>query len=84
MSDEFDIKKVNKSVEYEFLKAWEKAIDNKNIIITSESSGDSYKIDISEKRNKLKFYNPVIDNWQPCTYVLPEEIFNNWYITIEN
>ncbi|WP_297429800.1 hypothetical protein [Clostridium sp.] len=73
--------KTNKLVEYDFLKAWEKAIDNKNVIITSKKSGDSYRIDILEKRNKLKFYNPVIDAWQPCTYVLPEEIFNPWYIT---
>lgn len=79
---DMNIKKVNKSVEYEFLKAWENAIDNKGVIITSKKSGDSYKIDILEKHNKLKFYNPVLDAWQPCTYVLPEEIFGMWYVTI--
>lgn len=76
-----DIKKIDKTVEYTFLEAWEKSIDDKNVIITSKSSGDSYKIDISEKQNKLKFYNPTIAGWQPCTYVLPEEIFNGWYVT---
>lgn len=73
--------KINKDREYAFLEAWEKAIDNKNTIITSKSSGDSYKIDMCDKKNKLKFFNPTIDNWQPCTYVLPDEIFNTWYIT---
>ena len=72
---------IDKTVEYKFLEAWEKSIDDRNVIITSKSSGDSYKIDIFEKQNKLKFYNPVIDAWQPCTYVLPEEIFNGWYVT---
>jgi hypothetical protein len=72
---------INKSVEYDFLKAWEKAIDNRNVIITSKNSGDSYKIDLLEKYNKLKFYSPVISSWQRCTYILPEEIFGSWYIT---
>lgn len=72
---------INKSVEYVFLKAWEMAIDDKNIIITSKKSGDSYKIDLGEKKNKLKFYNPTISSWQPSTYLLPEEIFNGWYVT---
>jgi hypothetical protein len=76
-----DIKEIDKTIEYTFLEAWEKSIDNENVIITSKSSGDSYKIDIYAKQNKLKFYNPVIAMWQPCTYVLPEEIFNTWYIT---
>lgn len=76
-----DIKEIDKTVEYKFLEAWEKSIDDKKVIITSKSSGDSYKIDISAKKNKLKFYNPVIDGWQPCTYVLPEEIFDVWYVT---
>lgn len=73
--------KIDTTVEYTFLEAWEKSIDDKNVIITSKSSGDSYKIDIFEKKNKLKFYNPTIAGWQPCTYVLPEEIFNGWYVT---
>lgn len=75
--------KIDKKKEYLFLEAWEKAIDNKNIIITSKKSGDSYKIDMLEKYNKLRFYNPVIGTWQSCTYVLPEEIFNMWYITTD-
>jgi hypothetical protein len=78
-----DIKEIDRTVEYTFLDAWEKGIDDKNVIITSKSSGDSYKIDIFEKQNKLKFYNPVIAGWQPCTYVLPEEIFSMWYVTTE-
>lgn len=78
-----DIKKINKTIEYTFLEAWEKSIDDENVIITSKSSGDSYKINILEKKNKLKFYNPTISGWQSCTYVLPEEIFNGWYVTTE-
>lgn len=73
--------KIDKTIEYKFLEAWEKGIDDKNMIITSKKSGESYRIDISEKQNKLKFYNPVIANWQSCTYVLPEEIFDVWYVT---
>lgn len=72
---------IDKTKEYPFLEAWEKSIDNKNLIITSKSSGVSYKIDMLEKKNKLKYYNPVIDNWQPCPYVEPKEIFNTWYVT---
>ncbi len=75
------VKEIDKSVEYTFLEAWEKGIDDKNVIITSKSSGNSYKIDISEKHNKLKFFNPVIASWQSCTYVLPEEIFDRWYVS---
>lgn len=76
-----DIKEIDKTVEYTFLEAWEKSIDDINIIITSKRSGDSYKIDLAEKKNKLKFYNSTISSWRPCTYVLPEEIFNAWYVT---
>ena len=75
---------IDKTKEYDFLTAWVKAIDNKNVIITSKSSKGSYKIDINKKKNKLEFFNPVIDNWQVCTYLLPEEIFNTWYITQTN
>lgn len=73
--------KINKTKEYTFLEAWEKAIDDNNLIITSKSSSVSYRVDMLEKKNKLRYYNPVIDNWQPCPYVEPREIFNNWYIT---
>lgn len=73
--------KIDKTKEYAFIEALEKGIDNRNLIITSKITGYNYKIDISEKYNKLKFYNPVITNWQSCTYVLPEEIFSPWYIT---
>lgn len=72
---------VNKAKEYTFLEAWEKSIDDKNVIITSKNSGISYKIDMLEKQNKLRYYNPVIENWQPCPYVEPKEIFNTWYVT---
>lgn len=77
------VKEINKSVEYTFLEAWEKSIDDKTIIITSKNSGYSYKIDIFEKQNKLKFYNLVTAAWQPCTYMLPDEIFGVWYVTAE-
>lgn len=76
-----DIKKINKTKEYTFMEAWGKIINDNSVIITSKSSGDSYKIDKFEKHNKLKFYNPVIDGWQLCTYILPEEIFEKWYVT---
>lgn len=76
-----DIKKINKTIEYTFLEVWGNGIDDSSSIITSKISGDSYKIDITSKKNKLKFYNPRILSWQPCTYVLPEEIFGPWYIT---
>ena len=72
---------VNKAKEYAFLEAWEKAIDDNNLIITSKSSGVSYRVDMLEKKNKLRYYNPVIDNWQPCPYVEPKEIFDSWYIS---
>jgi len=78
-----DIKKIDKTKEYTFIEAWKKSVDDNNIVITSKSSGDSYKIYKDAKQSKLKFYNPVIDNWQLCTYVLPEEIFNMWYVTKE-
>jgi len=81
MCNEFDIKTINKTKEYTFLEAWEKCFNDKNVIITSKKSSDSYKIEF-EKQNKLKFYNPVIVGWQLCTYILPDEIFNNWYVTI--
>lgn len=78
-----DIKKIDKTKEYTFIEAWGKSINDSNVIITSKSSGDSYKVYKFPKENKLKFYNPVIGTWQPCTYVLPEEIFNAWYVTTE-
>ena len=73
--------KMNKTEEYTFLEAWEKAIDENNLIITSKSSGVSYKIDMLEKENKLRYYNPTIGTWQICSYVEPKEIFCGWYVT---
>ena len=75
------LEKINKTKEFNFLEAWEKAIDNSNVIITSKKSGVSYKIDMLKKGNKLIYFNPVINSWQSSTYVLPEEIFGAWYIT---
>ncbi len=75
---------INKTKEYAFIEAWGKCIDDSNVIITSKSSGDSYKVDKFSKGNILKFYNPVIASWQKCTYVLPEELFNVWYVTVES
>lgn len=72
---------VNKSVEYTFLEAWEKAIDNKNIIITSKNTGASYKVEEINKKDRLKFYNPVIRNWQIYHCIEEKEIFDMWYIT---
>lgn len=72
---------IDKTKEYTFLEAWGKAIDDNNLIITSKSSDVSYRINMLEKKNKLRYYNTVIDNWQPCSYVEPKEIFNTWYVT---
>jgi len=72
---------VNKAKEYTFLEAWEKATDNKDLVITSKGSNVSYKIDMLEKKNKLRYYNPTVDTWQICSYIEPKEIFESWYIT---
>lgn len=71
---------IDKTKEYPFLEAWEKSIDNKKLI-TSKSSGVTYKIDMLDKNNKLRYYNPTIDTWQICSYVEPREIFDSWYIS---
>lgn len=76
-----DIGKIDVTKKYTFIEAWRKGTNDRNVIITSDSSGNNYKIDSSSK--KLKFYNPVIAAWQVCTYILPEEIFNMWYITAD-
>ena len=44
---------VNKSVEYTFLEAWEKAIDNKKIIITSKNMIGSKSFKIPTEINKI-------------------------------
>lgn len=72
---------INKSVEYTFLEAWEKAIDNQNIIITSKSTGSSYKVEKVAKKARLKFFNSVIDSWQTYHCIEEKEIFDKWYIT---
>lgn len=72
---------VNKSVEYTFLEAWGKAIDNKKIIITSKNTGASYKVEEHRKKDRLKFFNPVIKNWQIYHCIEEAEIFDMWYIT---
>lgn len=74
------INEIDKSKEYMFIEAWAKGI-NENVIITSKNSGDSYIIEKYSKKKKLKFFNSVLDNWQQCTYILPDEIFDMWYIT---
>lgn len=73
------IEKVDVIKKYTFIEAWRKGISDSNVIITSENSCINYRIDKFSK--KLKFYNPIIAAWQVCTYILPEEIFNMWYIT---
>jgi hypothetical protein len=75
-----DINKIDKSKEYTFIEAWVSGLDG-NVIITSKSSGDSYIIEKFSKEKNLKFYNSTITNWQKCTYILPDEIFDMWYIT---
>ena len=63
------------------MEAWQKGLENNDNYITSKKTGDTYKIEKSEKGNLLKFYSAVIDSWQRCTYILPEELFNLWYVT---
>ena len=75
------IEKIDKTKDFHFIEAWEKAIDNSDVIITSKKSEISYKIDMSKNGNKLIYFNPVIDSWQTSTYMLPEEIFDAWYVT---
>lgn len=75
--------KINEKKEYEFLQAWEKAIDNKNIIITSKSTGASYKVEKVGKKDRLKFFNPIIDSWQIYHCIEEKEIFDMWYVTTE-
>lgn len=76
-----DINSVDKSIEYEFEEALKIGKKNRTVIITSKKDGMSYKIDMLEKNNKLKFFNPIIDDWQVCSYVEPKEIFDKWYVT---
>lgn len=72
---------INKSVEYTFLEAWEKAIENNNIIITSKNTGSNYKVEKVGKKDRLKFFNPVIDSWQIYYCIEEKEIFDMWYVT---
>lgn len=78
-----DINQVDMTKEYTFSEALQELLYKSNIIITSKKTGDSYKIDKLSKVIILKIYNPVIASWQRCTYILPEEIFDAWYITAE-
>lgn len=68
---------VNTITEYNFEQAWVKL--NNGDVMTSKKTGHSYKIDKADKRNKLKFYNPIIAWWQECDYVLTKEMFGLWY-----
>lgn len=76
-----DITEIDKSKEYEFEEALMIGKKNRDVIITSKKDCRSYKIDMLEKNNKLKFFNPVIDGWQVCSYVEPKEMFDKWYVT---
>jgi hypothetical protein len=73
--------KIDKTKEYSFVEAWQKGMISDDSFITSKTSGDSYKIEKHQKGNLLKFYSATLDTWQKCMYVLPEEIFNTWYVT---
>lgn len=74
---------IDKSKEYEFLTAWEQAIDDNSIVITSKTTEVSYKIDLKEKNNKLKYWNITLKNWLVANYIEPKEIFGQWYVTSE-
>lgn len=69
---------IDKSKKYEFLEAWEKAIDDNSIVITSENTEITYKI---ENDNKLKYWNITFGNWLVANYIEPKEIFGQWYVT---
>ena len=64
--------------EIELSEAWDKLL-NGNIII-SKNTNYSYKIEKCRKEIKLKFYNPVMERWQPCNYFSTEELIGEWYI----
>lgn len=72
---------IDKSKEYEFLMAWENAIDDNRKLITSKNTGITYKIDLKDKNNKLKYWNEVLESWRIVHGVEPKEIFDSWYIT---
>lgn len=73
--------KINTTKEYTFLEAWEKAIDDNSILIKSKNTDVTYKIDLKEKKDKLKYWNTTFENWIKADYVEPKEIFDSWYIT---
>lgn len=72
---------IDKSKEYEFLIAWENAIDDNNKLITSKNTGVTYRIDLKDKKDKLKYWNTTFENWIKANYLEPKEIFDSWYIT---
>lgn len=72
---------IDKSKEYSFAEAWTALVNNINTVITSKATGLNYLIKSSNRKTVLKYYNPVIKGWQNCTYVLPDEIFDKWYVT---
>lgn len=75
------IKEIDKTQEYTFNEAWKKVMEDSNVIITSKNSGDSYKLDKFEKKNKLKFHSSTIAAWQSCPYILTVEMLDMWYVT---
>ncbi len=78
-----NLDEIDKTKEYTFIEAWGMSIENNNVIIKSKRSGDRYKVEKFSNKYILKFFNPTIAAWQKCTYVLPEELFDKWYMTTE-
>lgn len=79
-----DINQVNKEKEYTFSEALEEILSKSNIIITSKKTEDSYIVCKLKEQIKLKFYNSVIKRWQLCSFLSPDEIFSEWYVTKVN
>lgn len=76
-----DTVSVDKSKEYSFTEAWDKLLENCDVIITSKDSEDHYIIEKIGKDAILKFYSRTSERWQKCTYILPQELLGKWYVT---
>lgn len=76
-----NIKNIDKSKEYTFEDALKKLMRNRNVVITSKNTNDSYLLENSKKGIKIKYYNNSVKSWVGVDYVLTKEIFGTWYVT---
>ena len=72
---------IDKSKEYTFEEVKREIESNKNIIVTSKETNNSYIGEIVKGEVTLKYYNSALDSWRKSDDVWVKEIFNNWYIT---